>query len=53
MKVGKGNKIVEKNRSRRGIEKSRERTNVEYSTVGCKVIVTFIIMFRMCRRKGI
>jgi hypothetical protein len=40
-------KIVEKNRSRRGVEKNRYR-NVEYSTVGCKVTVAFIIIFRMC-----
>jgi hypothetical protein len=42
-KVGRGSKIVEKNRSRRGVEKSRERS-VEYSTVGCKVAITFIII---------
>jgi hypothetical protein len=39
MKAGGGKKIVEKNKSRRGIEKSRER-NVEYSAVGYKVTTT-------------
>jgi hypothetical protein len=40
------------NRSKRGVEKSRERKNVEYSAIGCKVVVAFI-MFGMCRREGI
>jgi hypothetical protein len=53
MKVGEGRGIVEKNRSRRGLEKSRERTSVEYFVVGCEVAATFIIIFGMCRRKGI
>jgi hypothetical protein len=51
MKVGRGNGIVEKNKSRRGVENSRERRLVEYSTIGCKVIVVFII--KMCKREGI
>jgi hypothetical protein len=52
MKVGGGSEIVEKNRSRRGVEKSRERS-VEYSAIGYKVTITFIIMFKMCRMEGI
>jgi hypothetical protein len=45
--------IVDKNKSRRGVEKSREIRSVEYSTIDCKVAVTFIIIFRMCRREAI
>ncbi len=52
MKAGRGSGIVEKNRSKKGVEKSREKS-VEYSTVGYKVTATFIIIFRMCRREGI
>jgi hypothetical protein len=44
MKVGKGSEIIEKNKSRRGVKKSRERRHVEYLVVGCKVIVAFIII---------
>jgi hypothetical protein len=53
MKVGGRSKIIEKNKSRRGVEKSRERRCVEYSTIGCKVVATVIIIFKMCRREGI
>jgi hypothetical protein len=53
MKARGGSKIVEKNKSRRGVEKSRKRRHVEYSAVGCEVVVAFIIIFRMCRRKNI
>ncbi len=53
MKVGGGSGIVEKNKSRRRVEKSREKRCVEYSTVGCKVAFTFIIIFRMCKREGV
>jgi hypothetical protein len=52
MKVGGGSEIVEHNRSRRGIEKSRDRS-VEYSIVGYKVVAPFIIIFEMCKREGI
>jgi len=52
MKVGRGSGIIEKNISRRGVEKSKEKS-VEYSAIGCKVATTFIIIFRMCRREGI
>ncbi len=55
MNTNKGkrrSKIVEKNKSRRGVEKSRER-NVEYLAVGYKVVITFIIIFEMCRKDGI
>jgi hypothetical protein len=30
--------IVEKNKSKRGVEKSRKKKNVEYSAVGYKVV---------------
>jgi hypothetical protein len=53
MKVGKGSNIIEKNKSRRGVEKSKEKMTVEYSAIGCKVTATFIIIFGMCKRKGI
>jgi hypothetical protein len=52
MKVGGGRGILEENISRRGVKKNRERS-VEYSAVGCKVIVTFVIIFRMCGREGV
>jgi hypothetical protein len=52
MKVGGGSGIVENNRSKKGVEKSRKKS-VEYSIVGYKVTATFIIIFRMCRREGI
>jgi hypothetical protein len=52
MKVGGGSKIVEKNKSRKGVEKNRKIRCVEYSTVGYKVVTTFIIIFKMCRRKS-
>jgi hypothetical protein len=39
MKVGGGSGIVEKNKSRRGVEKSRVRRCVEYSTVGCRLLL--------------
>jgi hypothetical protein len=53
MKVGGGSKIVEKNKSKRGVKKSKKERNVEYSIVAYKVVVTFIIIFRMCRREGV
>jgi hypothetical protein len=46
-------RIVEKNKSRRGVENSRERRCVDYSTGGYKVIVAFIIIFGMCRKEGV
>jgi hypothetical protein len=45
-------RIVEKNLIKRGIEKNKERRNIEYSTIGHKVVVAFII-FKICRREGI
>jgi hypothetical protein len=53
MKVGRRSKIVEKNRSRRGVAKSSEKRCVEYSTIGCDVVIAFIIIFKMCRREGV
>jgi hypothetical protein len=52
MKAKGGSEIVEKNRSRRGVEKSKEKS-VEYLVIGYKVIVAFNIIFRMCRREGV
>ncbi len=52
MKARGGSEIVEKNRSRRGVENNKKRS-VEYSIVGCKVGITFIIIFEMCKREGI
>jgi hypothetical protein len=51
-KVRRGRGIVEKNKNRRGVEKSRKR-RVQYSTIGDKVVTVFIIIFRMCTREGI
>ncbi len=48
-KARRGTRIVENNKSRRGVEKSRERKNVEYLVVGYKVVVAF----GMCRNEGI
>ncbi len=53
MKAGGGNKIVKKDRSKRSIEKSRERRCVEYLIIGYEVATTFIIIFEMCRRKSV
>ncbi len=52
MKVGGGSEIVEKNKSKRGVEKSKER-NVEYLVIGYKVAVAFVIIFKMCKREGV
>jgi hypothetical protein len=35
------------------LRKSIERRSVEYSIVGCKVTVTFIIIFGMCKKEGV
>ncbi len=51
-KVGGGSGIVEKNKIRKGVKKSREK-NVEYSAIGYKVVATFIIIFRMCRKEDL
>jgi hypothetical protein len=52
MKAGGRSGIVEKNKSRRGVENNKERS-VEYTTIGYKLITAFIIFFEMCRREGI
>jgi hypothetical protein len=44
-----GSGIVGKNWNRRGVEKSRERSD-EYLAIGYKVIIAFIIIFGMCRK---
>jgi uncharacterized membrane protein len=46
----RGSKIVENNKSRKRVEKSRERS-VEYLAISCKVAIAFIIIFGMCRRE--
>jgi len=54
MKLRGGSIIVQKNWTRRGIEKSKKKREVEYSDVGYKVNTTFIIIiFETCRRKGV
>jgi hypothetical protein len=53
MKAGGGSKIIEKNRSRRTIKKSEERRRVEYSIISYEVVAAFIIIFGMCKKKGI
>ncbi len=50
MKVRRGSIIVDKNKSKRGVMKRRKKS-VEYSDIGCKVVATFIIIFRMCKRE--
>jgi len=53
MKAGGGIIIVNKNKSKRGVEKNKERRSAEYSGIGCKVFAAFIIIFKMCKREGI
>jgi hypothetical protein len=53
MKARGGNIIVDKNKSKRGVENSKNRRIVEYLAIGYKVFATFIIIFKMCRREGI
>jgi uncharacterized membrane protein len=48
-----GSEIVEKKRSRRGVERSKERKSVEYLAISYKVTVTFIIMFKKCKKDDI
>jgi uncharacterized membrane protein len=50
--AGGGSGVIEKNRSRRRIEKSKKRS-VEYIVVGYKVAVAIIIIFKMCKKEGI
>jgi hypothetical protein len=52
MKAGGGCEIVEKNRNKIGVEKSKKRRHVEYLVVSYKVVAAFIIIFGMCRREG-
>jgi hypothetical protein len=53
MKARGGIGIVEKNKSRRRVENSRKRRRVDYLAGGYKVIVAFIIIFKMCRKEGV
>jgi hypothetical protein len=52
-KAGGRTKTIEKDRNRKGVEKSIKRRHVEYSTDGCKVAAAFIIIFGMCKKEGI
>jgi hypothetical protein len=52
MKAKGGSGIVEKNIGGRGIEKNRKRTIVEYSIISYRVIATFFIIFKMCRKES-
>jgi hypothetical protein len=45
-----GSRIVENKRSRREVEKSKERRRVEYSAISYKVTTVIIIIFGMCER---
>jgi hypothetical protein len=53
MKARGGSKIIEKNKCKIRVDKSRKRRHVEYSTISCKVVVTFIVIFEMCRRESV
>jgi len=53
VKKGGGSGIVEKNKSSRTIENNIKRRLVEYSTIGCKIVTAFIIIFGMCKREGV
>jgi hypothetical protein len=53
MKAGIRSIIVKKNKSRRVVEKSKKKKCFKYSTIGCKVVATFIIIFGKCRRENI
>jgi hypothetical protein len=52
MKAG-GSGIFEKKRSKKAIEKSKERRRVKYSVVGYEVAIAFIIIFGMCIKKSV
>jgi hypothetical protein len=47
MEIGGGSRIVEKKKSRRGVENNRMWWSAKYSAIGCKVIIAFTIIFRM------
>jgi hypothetical protein len=53
MKVRGGSGIIENNRNKRGVGKSRKRRHVEYLAISRKVATTFIIIFEMCRKEAI
>jgi hypothetical protein len=53
MKTRGRNRNTMKNKTKRRVEKSEERRCVEYSVVGCKVVVAFSNIFGMCRRESI
>jgi uncharacterized membrane protein len=53
MKAKGGCEIIEKNRSRKIVEKSKERRCVEYLAIGCEVAIAFIIIFKICKRKNV
>jgi hypothetical protein len=37
----------------RGIVEKTKKMSVEYSAINYKVVIAFIIIFRMCRREGV
>jgi hypothetical protein len=53
MKARGGGKIVEKNKNKRGDEKSKMWRCVEYLAIGYKVIIAFIIIFGICKNEGV
>jgi hypothetical protein len=53
METRGGSGIVEKKRRKRGIEKSRTWWSAEYLVVGCKVIATFTIIFKVWKRQNV
>jgi hypothetical protein len=53
MKIRRGSIFIENNRSKRGVERSRICWSVEYAIVGCEVVATFTIIFKVQRRQNI
>ncbi len=52
MKARIGSEIIKKKKKKK-VEKSRMWKHVEYLVIGCKVIITFIIILKMCRKEGV
>jgi hypothetical protein len=53
MKARRGGKIVKKNKSKRGDEKSKVWKCVEYLAIGYKVVTASIIIFGICKKEGV
>jgi hypothetical protein len=47
MKIGVGSRCVEKKRSKRRVEKSRDYKSAEHLIANNKVVATFNIIFKM------